>query len=59
MLKTFVQATRTSRPIGFSQGSRVRMQVRRGVVERALAGLLNSASAGEEARGSLVNRVQE
>ncbi len=35
------------------------VEVRRGFVERALAGLLNAASAGEEARGSLVSRVQE
>lgn len=35
------------------------VQVRRGIVERALAGLLNAASAGEEARGSLFTRIQE
>lgn len=34
-------------------------QVRRGLVERALAGLLNAAAAGEEARGSLFTRIQE
>ena len=34
-------------------------QVRRGIVERALAALLNAASAGEEARGSLFTRIQE
>lgn len=28
-------------------------------MERALAGLLNAASAGEEARGSLFTRIQE
>ena len=35
------------------------LQVRRGIVERALAALLNAASAGEEARGSLFTRIQE
>ncbi|BDA42170.1 Exocyst complex component EXO70A1 [Coccomyxa sp. Obi] len=35
------------------------VDVRRGIVERALAGLLNAASAGEEARGSLFARIQE
>ncbi|EIE20659.1 Exo70 exocyst complex subunit [Coccomyxa subellipsoidea C-169] len=34
-------------------------EVRRGLVEKALAGLLNAASAGEEARGSLFSRIQE
>ncbi|KAK9901547.1 hypothetical protein WJX75_001553 [Coccomyxa subellipsoidea] len=35
------------------------VDVRRGIVERALAALLNAASAGEEARGSLLTRIQE
>jgi hypothetical protein len=34
-------------------------QVRRGVVERALSGLLNAAAAGEEAKGTLVDRIRE
>ena len=29
------------------------------MVEKALAGLLNAASAGEEQRGALVNRISE
>ena len=35
------------------------LQVRRGVVEKALAGLLNAASVGEEQRGALVSRISE
>ena len=35
------------------------LQVRRGVVEKALAGLLNAASGAEEVRGALVSRIAE